>query len=48
MTKETSYELILDKEIQLRIHFTRERDKITSFIVQLEYFIRDRWYPVIR
>ena len=48
MAKETSYEVVLDEEIRLRIHFTRERHKITSFIVQLECFLNDRWYPIIR
>ncbi len=32
----------------LRIHFTRERHKITMFIVQLECSINDRWHPIIR
>ena len=47
-TNETSYEVILDKEIRLRIHFTRDGKKVTSFLVQLEYFTNDRWYPIMR
>lgn len=48
MTNETSYEVALDEAIRLRIDFTRERNEITSFVVQLEYFVNDKWYPVIR
>lgn len=48
MAKETSYEVMLDKEIRLRVQFTRERNQITAFVVQLEYFINEKWHPVIR
>jgi len=48
MAKKTSYEAVLDKEIRLRVHFTRERNRITSFVVQLEHFANDKWHPIIR
>ena len=48
MRKETSYVLALEKEVQLRIKFVRERNQITFFIVQLEYYINNHWYPVVR
>jgi hypothetical protein len=46
--KETSYEVLLDTEIRLRIGFTRDRNEIKGFVVQLEYFVDEQWYPVIR
>jgi hypothetical protein len=46
--KETTYVVALDHDIQLRIYFTRERNQITSFVAQLEYFVNDKWYSVIR
>lgn len=48
MLKETTYEVVLDKGIRLRIHFTRERKQVTSFVVQLECFINEKWCPVVR
>ena len=48
MIRETKYEVDVDKEIRLRVYFTRERSQVIAFVVQLEYFIDDKWYPVIR
>lgn len=46
--KETTYVTNLDQDIQLRVRFTRDRNRITSFVVQLEYFVDGKWYPIIR
>ena len=48
MSKEASYEVLLDKEIRLHIRFSRERKEVTAFIVQLEYYFDDRWHPIVR
>lgn len=48
MATKTLYEAILDKEVRLRVNFTRDRHEILSFLVQLEYFVNGKWYPVVR
>jgi len=46
--KETSFEVLLDRDVALRIRFSRQRGVIIAFVVQLEYWIESRWYPIIR
>jgi len=46
--KETTYIALLEQEIQVRISFVRERSQILAFVVQLEYFYQNKWYPVVR
>lgn len=48
MAKETSYVILLDQDIQLRVRFVRERHQVTNFVVQLECQINNHWYPVVR
>jgi len=48
VVKETAYEVDLDREIRLRIRFSRERNRIITFVVQLECFISGKWYPIVR
>ena len=48
MAQETAFEVALDDGIVVRIRFVRERSHVVSFAVQLEYFISEKWYPVIR
>lgn len=46
--RETNYELLLDESIRVRVRFTRQQKQVTGFVVQLEYYLLDHWYPVSR
>ena len=48
MAQETAFEANLDDGIIVRVRFARERNRVISFVVQLERRIAEKWYPVIR
>jgi len=48
LAHETSFRFLLERDVALRVRFTRERGRVIAFVVQLECWIADRWYPVIR
>ena len=47
MARETTFQFLLERDAAVRVRFTRTRGRITSFVVQLECWITDHWYPVI-
>ncbi len=48
MASETTFQFLLERDAAVRVRFVRSRGKITSFVVQLECWIAEHWYPVIR
>lgn len=48
MARETTFQFLLERDVAVRVRFTRHRGKITAFVVQLECQIAERWYPVVR
>jgi hypothetical protein len=38
----------LEYGVALRVRFSRNHGQIAAFLVQLEYCIAQRWYPVVR
>ena len=48
MARETAFQFLLERDVAVRVRFTRNRGRITAFVVQLECWIRDHWYPVMR
>ncbi len=48
MTHETSFRFLLEPDVALRVQFSRDRGQVIAFVVQLECYIIDSWYPVIR
>ncbi len=48
MARETIFQFLLEPDVAVRVRFIRTRGKIISFVVQLECWIAEHWYPVIR
>jgi len=48
MTKTVEYVIPLDIDTQLRHMHTRWKNKVTSFIIQLEVYVKNKWQPIIR
>lgn len=48
MVQETAFEALLDEGALMRVRFVRERNRIVSFVVQLECLIGKQWYAVVR
>jgi len=48
MAHETAFQFLLEHDVAVRVRFTHDHGKITTFVVQLECSIADHWYPVIR
>lgn len=48
MARETAFHFLLERDVAVRVRFTCTRDKITAFVVQLECWIANHWYPVMR
>jgi hypothetical protein len=48
VARETTFQFLLERDAAVRVRFVRSRGKITSFVVQLECWIADHWYPVVR
>jgi len=50
MRKEISfiYSLSPDLRDRLRVHATKEKGKITGFIVQYEVLTKGNWHPIVR
>lgn len=48
MVQETSFRFLLEREAALRVRFTRDRGQVIAFVVQLECWINEHWYPVVR
>ena len=48
MTKIIEYTIPLTDDTQLRHIHTHWKNKVTSFVVQLEIYIRNKWQPIVR
>jgi hypothetical protein len=48
LAQETAFEVSLEHGVMMRVRFVRRRNRIISFVVQLECLIDDNWYPIIR
>jgi len=48
LAQETAFEVSLDLGVMMRVRFVRQRNRIISFVVQLECLIDNNWYPIIR
>lgn len=48
MAQETTFEVSLDQGIMMRIRFSRQYGRILSFVVQLECWVEQKWYPILR
>jgi hypothetical protein len=48
MATETSFESMLDEDIAIRMRFLWDVGQIVEFVVQLELFVDNHWYPVVR
>lgn len=48
MATETSFESMLDDDVAMRMRFLWDAGQIIEFIVQLELYAGERWYPVVR
>ncbi|MEK6728386.1 MAG: hypothetical protein AABY28_06990 [Candidatus Omnitrophota bacterium] len=48
MSKKVEYIIPLSGDTQLRHIHTHWKDKVTSFVVQLEIYINDKWQPIVR
>ena len=45
---ERSYLQMITANDRIRVRFTKERGRITEFVVQYESQVGDEWHPVIR
>lgn len=45
---EVSYVHYFDLENRIRVNALSERNEITQFTVQLEFFFENRWIPMVR
>lgn len=48
MAKKVEYLILLTSDTQLRHVHTHWKNKVTSFTVQLEVYVKKKWYPIVR